>query len=107
MAVCNWLEEYQRKEYEKLHAKCCAMTHEERLASAAKSNKMGGAIIICGLACFIGIAVGMWSERGAAGIGIAFGCSLGVVSGSWGLFAQAKSIKKIDAELSNATDAAP
>lgn len=78
-----------------------AMTHEERVKASNKMKYAGMGMVVSGLGTFGGLMGGLsGSSMGVWGaLGVAVGASVGLISGSCGLFAKSKEIEKIDQEL--------
>ena len=101
------IKDWKQRECEKLHAKCSALSHEERLKLAKRKNAAAMGMIVAGTACFGGLVGGLWHQMGAGAIGVGFGGACGLWFGSCGVFEEAKLVLAIDQELMAAEKTEP
>eukprot|EP00984_Skeletonema_dohrnii_P027214 scaffold16716_cov146-Skeletonema_dohrnii-CCMP3373.AAC.5 len=94
-----------QRQYDKLKAKCSAMSHEERLALAKRTNAAAMGMIVAGFGCFGGLVGGLWHQMGAGALGAGFGGACGLWFGSCGVFEEAKLILQFDKELTATAEA--
>lgn len=94
--------DYQQRQSDKLKAKCSAMSHEERLALAKRTNAAAMGICVAGFGCFAGLSGGLWHSMGAGALGVGFGGACGLWFASCGVFKEAKLILQFDEELTAA-----
>eukprot|EP00985_Skeletonema_marinoi_P019657 scaffold11368_cov74-Skeletonema_marinoi.AAC.7 len=79
-----------QRQYDKLKAKCSAMSREERLALAKRTNAAAMGMIVAGFGCFGGLVGGLWHQMGAGALGAGFGGACGLWFGLCGVFEEAK-----------------